>query len=165
LEKKEAERQFEQLIGGHSALLYKICRIYGQSEADRQDLFQEIIIQAWTAWPRFRGDAKASTWLYRIGINTAISGLRKKKDIIEPYEPSALPLQRGDESYGEEEERLQLLYACINRLNPVEKAIVMLYLEDHSYEEMENILGISQGNLRVKMNRVKEKLRQLTKGN
>ena len=166
MQKHEAEKQFEKYITDHEALLYKVCRIYADTYADRQDLFQEIVIQLWRAYPKFKGESKFSTWLYRVAINTAITGLRKKKDFITSYEPADLPVQVSEDSSGQaEEERLQQLYKAIGQLSQVEKAIVMLYMEDRSYEEMEDILGISQGNLRVKMSRIKEKLRQLTKDN
>jgi len=145
-------------------LIYKVCRMYAYTTADREDLFQEIVIQLWKAYPKFKGESKFSTWLYRVALNTAITGLRKKKDFIESREPTQLPEQISEENPGREEE-LGQLYKAIDQLNQVEKAIIMLYMEDRSYEEMEEILGISQGNLRVKMNRIKDKLRQLTKNN
>jgi RNA polymerase sigma-70 factor (ECF subfamily) len=164
LQKQEAEKEFEKQISQHELMLYKVCRVYAYSDADRQDLFQEIIIQLWKAYPKFKGDSKISTWLYRVAINTAISGLRKKKNIVKSYEPTSMPEPAGEHppEYCEEE-RLQQMYHAIEQLNAVEKAIVMLYMEDRPYEEMEEILGLSQGNLRVKMNWIKEKLRQLTK--
>jgi RNA polymerase sigma-70 factor (ECF subfamily) len=166
LPKGETEKQFEYYIKEHELLLHKICGIYAFTGADRQDLFQEMVIQLWKAFPNFRGESKFSTWLYRVAINTAITGLRKKKDFITLYEPANLPIQLSDENRStEEEERTQQLYAAIEQLNPIEKSIVLLYMEEKSYEEMEDILGISQGNLRVKMSRVKEKLRQLAKNN
>jgi len=163
LQKREAEKQFEKHIKEHELLIYKICRIYAYTNADRQDLFQEIVIQLWNAFPKFKGDSKLSTWLYRVAINTAITGLRKRKDFIESYDHAALPTNISDEHRVHLEERLLEMYKAIEQLNQIEKAIVMFYLEDKSYEEMEEILGISQGNLRVKMNRIKEKLRNLTK--
>jgi RNA polymerase sigma-70 factor (ECF subfamily) len=164
LQKREAEKQFESRINEHKQLLYKVCRIYAYNDADRQDLFQEIVIQLWKAFQNFKGDSKFSTWLYRVAINTAITGLRKQKNFISTYEPATLPEYVSDDTSSQAvEEQLQQLYSAIEKLNEVEKAIVLLYMEDHSYEEMENILGINQGNLRVKMNRIKEKLRQLTK--
>jgi RNA polymerase sigma-70 factor (ECF subfamily) len=145
-------------------MLYKVCRMYCFTEQDRQDLFQEIIIQLWRSYPSFRGEAKFSTWLYRIALNTAISGLRKQRRQIVLTDPESLPIELQDIQYSaEKEEQLQQLYAAINRLTEVEKALTMLYLEDKSYQEMEEILGISQNNLRVKMNRIKEKLRKITK--
>lgn len=162
--KAEAEKQFEAYIKQNELLLYKICRIYAFTVADRQDLFQEIVIQLWKAFPKFKGESKFSTWLYRVGINTAITGLRKKKDPVSFYEAAALPVHLTDDNSGrEEEEKWQQLSYAIEQLSPVEKSIVLLYLEEKSYDEMEDILGINQGTLRVKMNRIKEKLRQLTK--
>ena len=166
LQKREAEKQFEKHIGEHELLLRKVCRIYAYTDADRKDLFQEIIIQLWKAWPGFKGHSKLSTWLYRVAINTAISGLRKKKNFIQHYEPAAMPEPASEHGgFDDKEERLQQLYNAIEQLNPVEKAIVMLYMEDRPYDEMEDIMGISQGNLRVKMSRIKDKLRELTKNN
>jgi RNA polymerase sigma factor (sigma-70 family) len=165
LQKHEAEKQFERHIREHELLIHKVCRIYAYTGAERQDLFQEIIIQLWKAFPKFKGTSKFSTWLYRVAINTAITGLRKQKDFIVSYEPATLPHHSDDNTSLEEEEQLKLMHKAIEQLNEVEKAIVMLYMEDKTYEEMEDILGISQGNLRVKMNRIKDKLRQLTKTN
>ena len=163
---KEEEKLFENHIREHELLLYKICRIYARTDADRQDLFQEIVIQLWHAFPKFKGESKFSTWLYRVAINTAITGLRKKRDFITSYEPALLPVNVADEGTGgAEEEKLRQLYSAIEQLNLVEKSIVMLYMEDKSYAEMEDILGITEGNLRVKMNRIKEKLRQIAKNN
>jgi len=160
------ERQFERLIKEHDLLVYKVCSIYAHTESDKQDLFQEIVIQLWKAFPKYKGEAKFSTWLYRVAINTAITGLRRRNDFVKSYEHESLPVNISDNNFSnEEEERLQQMYKAIDHLNDIEKAIVMLYLEDRSYEQMEEILGISQGNLRVKMNRIKEKLRQLTKNN
>ena len=157
---------FVKLIKEHERMIFKVCRLYAGNEADRQDLYQEILIQLWNAYPRFRGDAKFGTWLYQISINTAIAGFRKGKRSIQ-YQTfdGALPevIDAGDAI--EKEEQFQLLYKAIAQLNEIEKAIVMLYLEDKTYEEMEEILGISSGALRVKMHRIKEKLRQLTKQN
>jgi RNA polymerase sigma-70 factor, ECF subfamily len=161
--KAEVEKQFELYIKQHELLLHKICRIYAFTDTDRQDLFQEMVIQLWKAFPKFKGESKFSTWLYRVAINTAITGLRKKKDFIVSFEPAQLPAQRVYETKNIEEEQWQQMSYAIEQLNPVEKSIVLLYLEDKSYEEMEDILGISQGTLRVKMTRIKEKLRQLAK--
>jgi RNA polymerase sigma factor (sigma-70 family) len=160
----EAERQFEIHIREHELLIHKVCNVYAVTRSDREDLFQEIVIQLWKAFPKYRAESKLSTWIYRVAINTAITGLRRKKDFIKSYEHESLPVDIPDRSfYLQEEEHLKQMYKAIEKLNEIEKAIVMLYLEDKSYEEMEEILGINKGNLRVKMNRCKEKLRQLTK--
>ena len=162
MQKHEIERQFEKQINENELLIYKVCRVYAYTEDDRKDLFQEIVIQLWKAYPKFNATAKFSTWLYRVALNTAITGLRKQKNSIISYEP--LNTNISDENYSyEEEEQLKQLYSAIEQLSQVEKAIIMLYMEDKPYEEMEDILGITQGTLRVKMNRIKEKLRELTK--
>ena len=165
MQKQESEKQFEKHISANEMLIHKVCRVYAYTEADRKDLFQDIVTELWKAYPKFKGEAKFSTWLYRVAINTAVTGLRKQKDYITSYEPATLPHQVSDTESGKEEEQFQQLYVAIEQLNQVEKAIIMLYLEDKPYDEMEDILGISQGNLRVKMSRIKDKLRQLTKSN
>lgn len=158
------QEAFIRLVNDHHGLLYKVCRLYGTTDQDRQDLFQEIVIQLWRAYPRFRREAQFGTYLYRIALNTAISDLRKQRRRIQPTDVDNLPGEWQDIPYpSEKEEQLQQLYAAIEQLSEVEKALTMLYLEDKSYQEMEAILGISQNNLRVKMNRIKEKLRKITK--
>ena len=155
---------FVQQITEHEGLIHKVCRMYARTDTDREDLFQEIVIQLWKAYPSFRNEAKFGTWLYRVSINTAITGLRKEKNITQSFEPGSLPAAIDDtDTYLQKEEQFAHLYSAINLLNEIEKAIVMLYLEDKNYLEMEDILGINEGTLRVKMNRIKEKLRQITK--
>jgi RNA polymerase sigma-70 factor (ECF subfamily) len=164
LKNSELQKTFENLVKTHERLIYKICRLYGNSEDDRQDLYQDIVIQLWKAYPKFRGEAKLSTWLYRIGLNVAITQFRKQKKQIYATDIDALNMDfPEDASHIAETAQFKTMYAAIEKLNDIEKAIVMLYLDDKSYDEMEDILGISNGNLRVKMNRIKEKLRQLTK--
>ena len=158
------EQDFLLLVQEHQGIIRKVCHLYGRNDADRDDLYQEIVIQLWKAFGSYRGDAKISTWMYRIALNTAISNLRKQSRKVALSFPEFIPKDEA-ETYEEKlkEEKLQQMYAAIGRLTEVEKAIVMLYLEDKSYDEMEEILGIGNGALRVKMNRIKEKLRSLTK--
>jgi RNA polymerase sigma-70 factor (ECF subfamily) len=166
LRQHETAKEFETRIRENERLLHKVCRVYAKTEPDREDLFQEIVIQLWKAYASFKGHSKFSTWLYRVAINTAITGLRTKNNFIESYEPAGLPSHiSNDNTNDETEEKLAQMYEAINTLNDVDKAIVILYMEDRSYEEMEEILGISQGNLRVRMNRIKEKLRLRIKNN
>ena len=153
---------FVSLINEHKALIYKVCNTYCDQPAERQDLFQEILIQLWKSYPQFRGDARFSTWLYRIALNTAISGLRKKRVNITPLETAPVAVMEIPAEHPGMKEQMDALNKAINRLSTVEKAIVMMYLDEKSYEEMEAVFGISQNTLRVKMNRIKEKLRKLT---
>ena len=158
------EQEFLREIDVHRGMIHKFCHVYCHNPGDREDLFQEIIIQLWKAWPAFRREAKFSTWLYRIALNTAISGLRRNKNHMVYVEPGLLPENlKDDAEVPDMEEKRASLYAAIRQLSDLERAMIMLYLEDKSYEEMEDILGVNQNSLRVKMNRAKEKLRRLTK--
>ncbi|WP_276480835.1 RNA polymerase sigma factor [Paraflavitalea pollutisoli] len=157
-QRKEA---FAEQIAGNEALIWKICHLYGNTPEDRQDLFQEIMVQTWQSFDQFRGEAKFSTWVYQVALNTAISGIRKKRRSI-TIMPQEVMSDMADHS-PPDDEQLQMLHKAIRQLNGIEKALTLLYLEDRSYREMEAILGISEATLRVKMNRVKEKLRKLTK--
>lgn len=160
----EAEKEFLQLIHQNQGIIRKVCHVYGKTDADKDDLYQEIVIQLWKSFHSFRGEAKFSTWMYRIALNTAISNLRKRERTVTLSFPEFIPRDLVDiDEEKERVEKLKELYAAISRLTEVEKAIVMLYLEDKTYDEMEEILGISSGTLRVKMNRIKDKLRTLTK--
>jgi RNA polymerase sigma-70 factor (ECF subfamily) len=158
-----SQQEFLENINQYRGMLHKVCSIYAHTMADREDLFQEMVIQLWKAYPKFRGESKFSTWLYRIALNTAISDLRKQNRRVNLSFPEFIPREEADTADRSKEDQLKQLYAAIKRLSEVEKAIVMLYLEDKSYEEMEEILGISNGNLRVKMNRIKDKLKTFTK--
>lgn len=157
----DLETAFARQVKEHELLLYKVCRTYACNGADRDDLYQEIVLQLWHAYPHFRGEARFSTWMYRVALNTAIAGSRRRQPLMESYEPDRLPSPVA--APGEGQEQVDALYGAIGRLGEIDKAIVMLYLEDKSYDEMEEIMGISSGTLRVKMTRIREKLRQLTK--
>ena len=158
------QAEFVQLIREHNGLIQKVCNLYAATRQDRQDLYQEIVVQLWRAIPKFRGESKLTTWMYRVALNTAISDYRKQQRTVATTKLDFINKEVADyNSNSDTEEKLNLLYEAIKQLSEIEKAIVILYLEDKPYEEMEDILGINQNNLRVKMSRIKEKLRQLTK--
>ena len=157
------QNDFLQLLNQNQGIIRKVCHLYGRNEADKDDLYQEIVIQVWKSFQSFRGESKLSTWLYRIALNTAISDMRKQNRRESLSFPEFIPREDADDTDRTREEQLRQLYGAIQRLSEVEKAIVMLYLEDKSYDEMEEILGISNGNLRVKMNRIKDKLKTFTR--
>ncbi|GAA4373117.1 sigma-70 family RNA polymerase sigma factor [Hymenobacter koreensis] len=153
---------FVALINEHQPLIRRVCRLYCQDADDRQDLFQEIVLQLWRAYPRYEPRAKVSTWLYRIALNVAISNLRQRTRRPAPdrLDWHVLEMAQAAEA-GYEPSQIDELYRAIEKLSDVEKAFVLLYLEDRSYEEMADILGITQNNVRVKMHRVQDKLRTL----
>lgn len=159
---KALEQSFVEQLQENQNIIHKVCRLYTNSMDAHNDLFQEITIQLWRAYPKFRGDSKFSTWMYRVGLNTAITLYRKNKRRIQTSEFDALQFKIKAEEYDDtEEEQLKLMYSAIHELNDIEKALVFLYLEDKDYREISATLGISEVNARVKMNRVKNKLRTI----
>lgn len=156
-------KEFTKLIEENQGIVHKICRIYTDDREAHEDLFQEIVLQLWKSFDSFKGDSKFSTWMYRVSLNTAITLIRKKSRTIESTSIDSQILYniKSNDENEEIEERLKLLYAAINLLNDVERALVLLYLEDMPYREISAIMGITEVNARVKMNRVKEKLKEL----
>jgi len=164
--KAAKEKEFLELLRQHEGLIHKICHVYAADVLAKQDLFQEIVIQLWKSFDGFRNESKISTWMYRIALNTALTDQRRSKTKVSlSFSGFVLEDKVEENDSSNHQENISLLYGAISKLTEVEKAIVMLYLDDKSYEEMEEVLGISQGTLRVKMNRIKEKLRQMTKEN
>jgi RNA polymerase sigma-70 factor (ECF subfamily) len=160
----DKEKKFLRLISEHEGLIHKICHVYAADALAKQDLFQEIVIQLWKSFENFRNESKISTWMYRVALNTALTEKRRNKTKVSISFLGSLKDDKAQESIVDaHEENLNLLFSAISKLTEVEKAVVMLYLDDKSYEDMEDVLGINQGTLRVKMNRIKEKLRQITK--
>ena len=159
---KELEHSFVELLEKHQNIVHKVCRLYTNNYDAHNDLFQEITIQLWKAYPKFRGDAKFSTWMYRVGLNTAITLYRKSKRTVNTQAFDDVQFKISAEEYDNtEEEQLKLLYKAVRQLNDIEKALVFLYLEDKNYKEISETMGISEVNARVKMNRVKNKLRTI----
>ena len=155
------EKDFVVFIQKHQGIIHKVCRMYCDSEEDRQDLFQEVLFQLWKSYPKFRGDSKISTWMYRIALNTAIARLRKTKRKPSEFSLSDSTLQFPDTpSDSEKEEQLKNLQFAIQKLSKVEKGIIMLYLEEKSYDEIAEIIGITKTNVGVKINRIKKKLKE-----
>ena len=152
-------QQFLELIHRHQSIIHKICFIYTKNSSDREDLQQEIILQLWKSFPSFKGDAAFSTWMYRVALNTAINQTKRPGLLIDststpdiPYDPT--------ESYHLSEE-IHILYRAISRLKKVEKAIILLWLEEKSYEEIATSIGITVKNVSVKLVRTREKLAEI----
>lgn len=158
----ETEAEFLALLDKNQNIVHKICRIYTSDEDAHKDLFQEISIQLWHAYPNFRGDAKFSTWAYRVALNTAISLFRKSKRDVKTTDLELHSFRlKYDEYNDEEEQQLKIMYQAIHQLNDIEKALVYMYLEEKDYAEISETLGITEVNARVKMNRVKTKLKKI----
>ena len=154
---KEQQQIFEDWLSQHKALIFKIIRAYTVTEMEQDDLFQEIIIQVWHSVPKFRGEASVITWLYRISLNTAIKWTKKER---KHYKSEALEEVQHilQESRIQTDERLTWLYEEIYKLDEIDRSITLLLLDGFSYKEMAFILGISESNVGVKINRIKKQL-------
>jgi RNA polymerase sigma-70 factor, ECF subfamily len=154
------ENQFVETIKLHQGIVHKVCGMYRHDPDDRKDLFQEIVIQLWRAFPKFRQESKISTWIYQIALNVAISDFRKQSRKPQNIEFTEVLMNISEDEYDSEtEEKIQQMHFAIAQLSEIEKAIVMLYFEEKSNEEIAEIIGITQNNVRVKMTRIREKLK------
>lgn len=160
---KSTEKEFVKLMSENQRLVHKVCKIYTDNPLDHDDLFQEITLQLWKSFTTFRGDAKFSTWAYRIALNTAMTLYRKKNKTIETDTNKDLYHIKIEYEEYTEDERLQTIYNAIYQLSDVEKALIMMFLDNKTYREISEILGITEGNARVKMNRAKDKLKSMIK--
>ncbi|TDS14419.1 RNA polymerase sigma-70 factor (ECF subfamily) [Maribacter caenipelagi] len=159
---KELEHKFVTELQDNQNIVHKVCTLYTNDRDSHNDLFQEITIQLWKAYPKFRGEAKFSTWMYRVALNTAITLYRKNKRRIDTADYESIIFKIKADEYDETEElQLKLMYKAVKQLNDVDKALVFLYLEDKNYAEISETLGITEVNARVKMNRIKTKLRTI----
>jgi len=158
----QLEKNFLNDFEKNQNIVHKICRIYTTNQDQHNDLFQEITIQIWKNYSKFRGESKFSTWMYRVSLNTAITLYRKSKRQIDTQDFESLSFKIKSEEYDDTtEQQLKLMYDAVKKLNDIDKALVFLYLEDKSYREISGTLGISEVNARVKMNRAKDKLRKI----
>lgn len=159
---KELEHKFVTELQSNQNIVHKVCSLYTNNKDAHNDLFQEITIQLWKAYPKFRGDAKFSTWMYRVALNTAITLYRKSKRQIQTQDFDNVMYKIKSDVYDDtEEQQLKLIYKAVKQLNDIDKALVFLYLEDKNYQEISETLGITEVNARVKMNRIKNKLKTI----
>src|SRR5215217_1570758 len=152
------EEVFKRWLAQHSGLIFKIARSFAPSDSDRDDLVQEILLHLWRSLPRFEGKAKESTWIYRVALHTALAWHRSENVRRVPQTPllaiEELP-EPDDAAQRQRDELVARLYAAIRRLPKVDAALVLLYLDDLSYREMADVLGISETNVGVKLNRAR----------
>lgn len=159
----EQEALFLRVIEEHKRIIYKVCFVYAKDEDTINDLYQEVALNLWKALPRFRNESKLSTWVYRIALNTCLSYLRLSK-----RQPQTVPLLLSmSEIFADEQdkENLKELYRLIGRLGEMERAVILLWLDEKSYKEISEILGISPSVVGVRINRIKAKLREMSSNN
>lgn len=161
MDKKNQQQFFEDVIEQHKGILFKVAKTYCRNDDDRQDLLQEMMIQIWRSLHRYNNQFAITTWLYRISLNVAISFYRKnstKQNLRVPLIDEALPIQNHNPA--ERQEQLELLDQFISELNDLDRALMLLYLEDKSHAEISEIMGISVTNVGTKLGRIKEKLKK-----
>jgi RNA polymerase sigma factor (sigma-70 family) len=164
MNKAAFEDKFLEDVNANIGIVHRICNSYYLDPDERDDLFQDILYQLWKSYPSFNGDSKFSTWMYRVALNTAISGYRKQKKLFkkEPLTGKVLEVPSSNEQQILDEQ-MTLLYKAINGLSPVDKAIVLLFLDECSYDQIASVVGISKNNLSVKLVRIKKKLEERLK--
>ena len=156
------EKEFLTTIKMYERVIYKVCYLYTSPNASLNDLYQEVVLNIWTAFPKFRNECKISTWIYRIALNTCISFIRKEKRL-----PEFVTL--NTDVYGLVDEKdplhemLKKLYSLINQLGQLDKSIILLYLEEKNYEEIAEITGLTITNVATKLSRIKDKLKKMNK--
>ena len=156
------EKEFLEKIEKHKGVIFKISKMYMDNFDDQKDLFQEITFQVWKAYPTFEGKSQFSTWLYRVALNTAIIFLKseKKRSFIKNDQVENIKIV-ADDYDDHQEKNLARMYKAIHQLNEIDKALIFYYLQDYSGKQIAENMGITEVNARVKLNRAKEKLKQL----
>lgn len=162
------EHKFLELVNENRNKILKVCRVYAWNSADQDDLYQEILFQIWRGLPALKEEQFASTWLYRVAINTSISFVRKRasrSDRVIHFEHADLTrtIESQQTAHESTEDCIADLYTAIYKLNPIEKALVTLFLEDLTYEQIAEATGINANNVGVMLHRAKRKLSDLMK--
>lgn len=156
----QKEQDFSKLVKENQGLIIKVARMYTNTPDDQQDLFQEIVLQLWRSYDTFKGNSKISTWMYRVALNTAITLFRKTTRTVKTDELADFHQPIDDEN-DENQQQIALLYKVIKMLGDIDRAIVMMYLDDVPYKDIAENIGITEVNARVKMNRLKKTLKDL----
>ena len=160
------EKEFTELLFNNQGIVFKICNLYFNNRTNKEDYQQELIIQLWKAFPSFKGESKFSTWMYRVCLNAAIDLIRKEKAQPDYVKLDGFENSLPDNLKDESNPRKEILYREISRLSAIDKAIITLYLDEYSYKEIAEIIGISESNAGVKINRIKAIiLKSLENGN
>lgn len=153
----EKEREISEILKQYSPLLKKVCFMYASDDESFKDLYQETIINLWQSLEKFRGEAKLSTWVYRIAFNTCVGYQRSeaRRGVVHVSIEAASGVSAEDPSRDED---LRLLYSLISRLNPIDKALIMMWLDEKSYDEISEVIGISKANVGTRLHRIKNRL-------
>lgn len=162
MEAADAGRQFHELLERHRKIVFKVANTYSRDAHDRADLAQEIAMQLWRAFPSWDGQRPFSTWMYRIALNVAISFVRSESLSARHSEPLDLELHDtvgNDDDAAEQDERVRVLQRFTAGLDPLNRALLLLYLDEHSHREIADVLGITETNVATRIGRLKQRLR------
>jgi RNA polymerase sigma-70 factor (ECF subfamily) len=154
------EDHFIKMVQTNERIIYKVCSFYVSERLTIEDLYQESVLNLWKSWPKFRNESSHSTWMYKIVLNTCISGMRRENKYQRnvPLSFSVEPAADCENS----EEDIKELYRLIYRLKNLERAIILLYLEEKSYQEIADITGLTLSNVATKLKRIKMKLKEMS---
>ncbi|WP_158860253.1 RNA polymerase sigma factor [Lunatibacter salilacus] len=147
-----------------SGIIIKLCRAYTNSQEDFEDYYQEVCLQIWRSKENFREESQWSTWVYRISLNVCLTLLKKKKNNSQHFVSDSLPAQETEDNYAFSDESLNLLYDAIRKLSEIDRAIIMLYLEEKSNQEIADIMGTNPNNIGVRVRRIKMRLKKILDG-
>ena len=153
------EKQFAQTVAEHKSTIYTVCYMFSQDANEVNDLFQEVLVNLWKGFDKFEHRSDIRTWIYRVALNTCISLDRKKKRAAEVRLTMDINLFEDRDT---DTQQVDMLHQRISRLRPFDRAIVLLWLEDLSYEEIGQIVGISEKNVSVRLFRIKEQLKRMS---
>lgn len=155
------KEEFLNLMQEHRKIIFKICNSYCKNKSDREDIGQEIVFQLWKSFDSYNSELKFSTWMYRVALNVAISFYRKDKRYADTIslDEHLIEISAEEDLSGETEKNFSLLQQFINELKELDRALMILYLEEKNYKEIAEILGITETNVATKINRIKEKIK------
>lgn len=160
MSRAEHEQLFHQWLRDHSGILGKVVRAFTQTAQDREDLLQEVLVQLWSSLPRYRGEAKASTWIYRVAFNTALAWKRETKRLKTPVSLSGIdpPAETSHSEMLARDQQIEQLYAAIRQLSGIDASLALMHLDGLSYQEMAAVVGISENHVGVKLTRIRQQL-------
>ncbi|WP_298733399.1 sigma-70 family RNA polymerase sigma factor [uncultured Chitinophaga sp.] len=156
---RSIDKEFIDQVNQHLGIAHKVCRMHFQQPEEQEDALQEMMFQLWRSYNSYNGAAKFSTWMYRVCLNTALAQLRSKKKVVVPFSPDHLQIPSSPDSKKKQE--TELLMEAIAALSPVNKSIILLYLEDLSYQEIADITGLTRSNVSVRIVRIKQQLEEI----
>lgn len=154
-------RLFESTVADNDAMIRRICLGYAHTAQDLEDLYQDVLVNIWRGLPSFRCDSSVKTWVYRIALNTCVSTLRIRSK--QPQQASIDEVILVPDNSQEKKEAVMDLYECISTLSPLDKAIVMMWLDEYSYDEIADTVGLKRNNVATRLHRAKEKLKEKIK--